>query len=59
MQRSASVTSDLLDFTGIDKFDLEEEAEDLENFPSSDENDQAIEYIDKMIQNISIKIWIK
>ena len=55
MQRSVSVTSDLLDFTGIDKFDLEEEVEDLENLPS-EESDQAIEYIDKMIQNISIKI---
>jgi hypothetical protein len=34
MQRSVSVTSDLLDFTAIDKLDLDEQ----ENFPS-EEND--------------------
>lgn len=43
MQRSASVTSDLLDFTDLDGLPTEEPPDDL-----------AVEYIDKMIQNISI-----
>lgn len=45
------MTSDLLDFTAIDKLDLEKEF-----LEPSEEGDEAIEYVDKMIKNISVKI---
>ena len=48
--RSSSMNSDLLDFTSMKMLDLEDDEKGL----PEETGDQAIEYIDKLIHNISI-----